>query len=180
MLIKNEREHLSRTLPEWAKVADCWVIGVDDANTDDSVDVIMRHLGHIPGRVVTVHFDGMGPTWTELVIVGVNEYPQCTHGIISDADFAPLNPTTFNKMDLDVRCSKHMYSIWGENMTNERKMDWIYRNIPGAHVTRRTHQILEVPALPDQEVFQTLVGLQVTEQTGGYQDRTPGKMDRYA
>jgi hypothetical protein len=42
MLIKNEREHLDRTLPKWAKIIDCWIIGVDDANTDDSAEVIMK------------------------------------------------------------------------------------------------------------------------------------------
>ena len=106
-------------------------------------------------------------------------FPQCTHGIISDADFSPLNPERFDKHDLDIRCSKHMFTIWSEGRTSERKMDWIYRNLPGAHVTRRTHQILEAPEMPDQEVFQTLTNLHLTEQTGGYQDRTPGKMERY-
>jgi len=61
-----------------------------------------------------------------------------------------------NKMELDVRCSKHMYTIWTEDHRNERKMDWIYRNIPGAVVKRRTHQILEVPELEGQEVFQMM------------------------
>ena len=46
-----------------------------------------------------------------------------------------------------------------------------YRNMPGAQVKRRTHQILEVPRLPNQEVFQTLVPLNVDEREGGYQDR---------
>jgi len=178
MLIKNEREHLDRTLPRWAKIIDCWIIGVDDANTDDSREVIMKHLGHIPGHIVTVHFDGMGPTWSILVKEGVIHYPQCTHGIIADADFAPIN-LDFDKMDLDIRCSKHMYTIWTQDHKHERRMDWIYRNVHGAHVARRTHQILEVPVLPDQEVFQTLVNLHIEERAGGYQDRTPGKMERY-
>jgi len=65
-----------------------------------------------------------------------------------------------------------------QDAKNERKMDWIYRNIPGASVHRRTHQILEVPEIPYQEVFQTLVDLPVSEQEGGYQDRTPGKNER--
>ncbi len=42
----------------------------DDANTDDSEAVIKRHLGHIPGQIVVVHFDGIGPTWTKLVDIG--------------------------------------------------------------------------------------------------------------
>lgn len=71
MLIKNERDHLDRTLPKWAKIIDCWIIGVDDANTDDSEAIIMKHLGHIPGKIVTVKFDGMGPTWTQLVKEGM-------------------------------------------------------------------------------------------------------------
>ena len=40
---------------QWAKLADYWVIGIDDANTDSSAEVVRRHLGHIPGRLVTVY-----------------------------------------------------------------------------------------------------------------------------
>jgi hypothetical protein len=61
MLIKNEAGHLDRTLPKWAKIIDYWIVGVDDANTDNSEEVIRKHLGHIPGEIVIVHFDGMGP-----------------------------------------------------------------------------------------------------------------------
>lgn len=178
MLIKNEREHLDRTLPRWAAIIDYWIIGVDDANTDDSSEVIQKHLGHIPGQIVVVHFDGMGPTWSILVKEGLRLYPQATHGIIADADFAPRR-SVMNKMDLDLRCSKHMFTIWTQDGRNERKMDWIYRNIEGATVKRRTHQILEVPVLPRQEVFQTLVDLPVEEREGGYQDRSGKKAQKY-
>lgn len=34
---------------------------------------------------------------------------------------------------------------------------------------RRTHQTVEVPALPNQEVFQTLINLPIEERSGGYQ-----------
>jgi tetratricopeptide (TPR) repeat protein len=178
MLTKNEAEHLDRTLPAWAKIIDYWIIGIDDANSDNSEEVIQKHLGHIPGATVVVKFDGMGPTWSILVEEGLKRYPEATHGIIADADFKPMSDK-LDKMQLDIRCSKHMYTVWTETHDNERKMDWIYRNIPGAVVKRRTHQTLEVPELPNQEVFQTLIDLAVEERTGGYQDRTPGKNKRY-
>lgn len=178
MLIKNEEQHLDRTLPKWAKVIDYWIIGVDDHNTDHSPQIIIKHLGHIPGHIVIVPFDGMGPTWSILVQHSVDYFPNATHGIIADADFAPMKDH-LDKMELDIRCSKHMYTIWAEDHRNERKMDWIYRNIWGAKVNRRTHQTLEVPELKDQEVFQTLIDLPVDEREGGYQDRTPGKNERY-
>eukprot|EP00808_Paulinella_micropora_P021361 g66102.t1 len=178
MLTKNEAEHLDRTLPKWKKIIDCWIIGIDDANTDNSEEIIAKHLKGIPGETVVVHFDGMGPTWSQLVQVGIKKYPLCTHGIIADADYMPMK-STLNKMELDVRCSKHMYTIWTQDHKNERKMDWIYRNIPGAMVKRRTHQIVEVPELPDQEVFQTLIDLPIEEREGGYGDRTGKKSQRY-
>lgn len=168
MLIKNEREHLDRTLPQWAKVIDYWIIGVDDANTDGSEDVIQKHLGHIPGHIVIVNFDGMGPTWSILVNEGIIHYPEATHGIMSDADFMPLKPESFDKYQLDIRCSKHMYVIWTEDHSSERKMDWIYRNIPGVIIKRRTHQTIEAPPLRGQTVFQTLVDLPIEERAGGY------------
>jgi tetratricopeptide (TPR) repeat protein len=155
MLIKNEEAHLARTLPKWAKLPiDAWIIGVDDNNTDSSVEVIRRELGHIPGRIVTVHFDGMGPTWTKLVEAGWQYYPNITHGILADADFAPTDETLraggFDKRELDVRCSKHIYTIVSadRSRTNSRKLDWIYRNMPGVTVKRRTHQSLHAPSMP--------------------------------
>jgi tetratricopeptide (TPR) repeat protein len=178
MLIKNEAEHLERTLPRWAKIIDYWIIGVDDANTDESPEIIKKYLGHIPGEIVIVNFDGMGPTWTQLVKHGLKHYPNATHGIIADADFMPMQDT-LDKYQLDIRCSKHMYTIYTEDHQHNRKMDWIYRNIEGAEVKRRVHQTLEVPALPNQEVFQTLIDLNIEEREGGYQDRSGNKMRRY-
>lgn len=55
----------------------------------------------------------------------------------------------------------------------------VYRNIPGARITRRTHQVVEVPPLPDQEVFQTLLNLPLDERAGGYGDRSGNKQERY-
>jgi hypothetical protein len=54
MLIKDEAQHLRRTLPKWAKVIDYWIVGVDDANTDESAEIIKQYLGHIPGEIVIV------------------------------------------------------------------------------------------------------------------------------
>ena len=54
MLIKNEAYHLDRSLPKWAPLIDYWIIGVDDKNTDNSEEIIKKHLGHIPGQTVCV------------------------------------------------------------------------------------------------------------------------------
>jgi glycosyltransferase involved in cell wall biosynthesis len=54
MLIKNEAEHLRRTLPRWAQIVDYWLVGVDDANTDESPEIIKQYLGHLPGEIVIV------------------------------------------------------------------------------------------------------------------------------
>lgn len=178
MLVKNEEVHLNRTLPLWAKMIDAWIIGVDENNTDQSIEVIERHLGHLPGHIVTLPFNGMGPTWSVLVKEGLHEYPTITHGILADADFTPLG-SRLDRHQLDVRCSKHMYTIINSDRTSSRLMDWIYRNIAHVNVTRRTHQTLNAPALPDQQVFQTLVSLTIEEHEGGYGDRTGQKDLRY-
>ena len=127
---------------------------------------------------VVVKFDGMGPTWTELVQKGLELYPQASHGILSDADFTP--ETKFlDKRQLKRECSKHMYKIKSPDGGTVRNMDWIYRNIPGAKVERRTHQSLNVPAIPGQTVYQTLIDIVVQEHEGGYQDRTGNKSATY-
>ena len=178
MLTKNEAEHLDRTLPQWAKIIDAWIIGIDEENTDNSPEIIKKHLGHLPGEIVVVHFDGIGPTWNILMQHGIKNYPNITHGIIADADFRPMQDK-LNKMELDVRCSKLMFTIFTEDKLNHRLLDWIYRNIEGATVSRRTHQMINVPKIPGQPVFQKLINLKVDEQTGGYQDRTGKKFYNY-
>jgi hypothetical protein len=45
-----------------------------------------------------VHFDGMGPTWTILVKKGLELFPNITHGIVADADFAPMSASTSFKV----------------------------------------------------------------------------------
>jgi hypothetical protein len=128
--------------------------------------------------MVTVHFDGMGPTWTVLVQEGLKRFPNITHGIIADADFRPM-VASFDKMELDIRCSKHLFTMYTPEHNNRRKLDWIYRNVPGARVERRTHQSVVVPPLPQQEVFITEVtSLSLDEAAGGYQDRTGGNLGK--
>jgi tetratricopeptide (TPR) repeat protein len=159
-------------------VIDYWIIGVDDANSDASEEVIRECLGAIPGSIVIVHFDGMGPTWTELMEEGLRLYPEATHGILSDADFMPLQDT-FDRSSLDPTCSKHMYRIWDESHSTSREMDWIYRNIEGARVERRAHQIIIVPEMPGQANFMTHVPLVLSEKSGGYGDRSGRKHENY-
>ena len=187
MLSKNEAEHFRRTLPVWAKIIDYWVIGIDELTTDDSVAVVHEILGHIPGKIVTIRgFDGMGPSWSELVRAGYESFPQATHGIVADADFAPLNAAAFDKNELDIRASKLSYTMSTENHQHHRALDWIYRNVKGAHVARRTHQQVKVPSLPDQATHGDAYRLHVNslpcdERTGGFQDRTGSskKWSRY-
>lgn len=178
MLIKNEEEHLKRSLPEWAKIVDYWIVGVDSNNTDNSPAVIQKYLGHIPGEMVTVDFDGMGKTWTKLVRYGLSHYPQATHGIMSDADFTPLTGT-WKRSELDLTASKHFFVVIEADRSGTRTMDWIYRNIPGVEVLRRTHQILVVPKIPGQREYAKELSLHVQEHAAGFQDRAGNKSGRY-
>jgi hypothetical protein len=198
MLIKNEAEHLRRTLPKWAEIVDYWLVGVDDANTDESVDIINQYLGHLPGEIVTVHFDGMGPTWSQVMEVGINKYPEADFGVLADADHEPAGQ--WDKTLLDPTCSRMYYTIWMSDRGTKRTLDWMYRNIPGAKVHRRTHQYLMVPSIPNQaqyacwsyvyelsvycfrfvsltffSIFLPSRNFEMTEQTGGYQDRSGKK-----
>jgi len=180
MVIKNEREHLERSLPKWAPLVDYWLIGVDDKNTDGSEEVIQKTLGHIPGEIYNVTFDGMGPALTQLVKRGLERYPNATHGVLADADFTPIStPLDWSKHELDLTTSKHSFTIWNEKGKEWRKMDWIYRNIPGVHVIRRTHQTVEVPSIPGQLRYTKEITFQVREYTGGYQDRSGNKQQTY-
>ncbi len=47
--------------------------------------------------------------------MGLKNYPEATHGIIVDADMMPMQDT-LDKMQLDIRCSKHMYALQEEGV----------------------------------------------------------------
>jgi hypothetical protein len=100
----------------------------------------MKELGHIPGEIVIVNFDGMGPTWTQLVKVGLKNYPQATHGIIAGADLLPMHDKLdkFDKSKLDMRCSKLVASVWTERNRVETRTALIYRNQPGTRLPLRS------------------------------------------
>jgi hypothetical protein len=127
MIVKNEAARLDTSLPAWAPLIDSWVIGVDRNNTDNTEEIILKHLGNVPGEILIVDFDGMGPTWTKVVQHGLKKYPAVTHGILSDADFTPL-ASTLSKWDLDRSVSKHTFTVLEADGTGTRVMDWIYRH----------------------------------------------------
>ena len=201
MLIKDEEAHLARTLPIWAEIIDYWIIGVDSKNSDASPAVIERELvgRGIPGKMVNVSFDGMGPTWTVLVDEGVASFPDATFGIIADADHAPV-VETFNRDELRYNPAtdgEHarapivlIYSILTETPQGasiRRRIDWMYRNIPGFSVVRRVHQQLHYhnaswtspDDVPAHRYHHRRISLELTERTGSYQDRVLGAVGKW-
>ena len=81
---------------------------------------------------------------------------------------------TFDKNELDIKASKHFFVIISPDGQTRRSMNWIYRNIPGAKILRRTHQIVQVPEI-DGKMYQPRLKFVVSEKGGGYQDRSGKK-----
>jgi hypothetical protein len=46
-------------------------------------------------------------------------------------------------------------------------------------VHRRTHQYMEVPAIPNQRQYQCWSNFEIEERNGGYQDRSGKKNEKY-
>jgi hypothetical protein len=181
MLIKDEAENLRRSLPRWAKLIDYFIIGVDDANSDDSVAIIKQYLGHLPGEICEVHFDGIGPTWNAVLQMGILHFPGATHGIAADADFTPIH-SALDRNALSLRENTLRFLAWDEQQITDRPLDWIYRNIPGARVIRRAHHAVVVPYLPGQRGTLDLIrDLECISYSGGYGDRSGvvSKHERY-
>lgn len=127
---------------------------------------------------MTVHFEGMGPTWSVLVKEGATLFANITHGIVADADQYPTPHTlkTLDKREFDRDASNVVYTIYNPTHNVKRKMDWCYRNIPGVRVRRRTHQSVEVPLLnPETGVYKIVEASTFELEEGeGYQDRKLG------
>ena len=113
----------------WAPLVDAWLIGIDDHNADDTPAVVRAALGRLPGELVTVAFDGMGPTLSRLMRRGLRRFPNATHGVVADADFEPRSG--LDRGRLGGTCSRSTYRILSDGGAESRTSDWIYRNVPG-------------------------------------------------
>lgn len=177
MLVKDEAVHLQRTLPRWKSIIDFWVIGLDEDTSDDSASVIESSLSGTPGEIVKISFDGMGPSWSKVMKRAFELFPEASHGICADADFSPVM-LQFDKSELDMGCSKQSFQVLSPERGDHRYIDWIYRNIEGAQMTKRVHQRLYVPAT-NLKCSRSTVKLFVEESSGGFQDRSGDKPERY-
>lgn len=122
MLVREEEDHLSRTLPLWGSTVDYWVIGLERDNTDHSRELIEKHLGHLPGEIIEVDFVDMGTTWNQVMKFGIDKFPAATHGIMADADFTPTSHLL--KSELDLHCPKQLYTVLSEHESHT--LDWVY------------------------------------------------------
>jgi hypothetical protein len=103
------------------------------------------------------------------------------HGILADADYTPLN-LNFDRSELSLWTSAQLFRVFNEEQTNERQLDWIYRNIPGARVVRRCHHSIQVPPQPGQSTDYYHIdtpGIRLSDRAGGYGDRAGGKQMKY-
>ena len=54
---------------------------------------------------------------------------QATHGIMADADYAPLH-NFYDKNNLNIHASQQMFSLKSYGASRYRRLDWIYRLVP--------------------------------------------------
>ena len=148
MVVYNEYDNLKSNLMEWHPFVDHFVIGVDSRTTDDSITLLNELLGQQDLSYIlhNVTFDGFGPTLTELINLAHETYPEATVGLTADADMRPLKHTFPEKSfrTFDKRCSYFNMTVWSENTTVARTIDWGFRLIPGAKAVRRVHHYITV------------------------------------
>lgn len=77
MIVRDEYNHLQNNLPIWAKMVDCYVIGVDHRNTDDSERAIVDAMKGIPGKVVATPWHGFSSAWNHVINQGVHYVDRC-------------------------------------------------------------------------------------------------------
>eukprot|EP00696_Hemimastix_kukwesjijk_P007002 gnl/Hemi2/188_TR60_c0_g1_i1.p1 gnl/Hemi2/188_TR60_c0_g1~~gnl/Hemi2/188_TR60_c0_g1_i1.p1 ORF type:complete len:505 (+),score=159.57 gnl/Hemi2/188_TR60_c0_g1_i1:30-1517(+) len=179
IIAKNEEVLLERCLPEWAKVVDCWVIGLDGENTDKSEEVIRKHLGHLPGVVVsTGNFTGFGPTWNVPMDKVKELFKEADFVVLSESDWKP-RPETFKWNELDRQIPSYTFTINEKNSQTQKQNNYIYLNKPDVYMLYRAHENLMVPMLPrGQKEYSRLLSFQVDETTGGAMEKL-GKSGKY-
>jgi len=145
---RNEEDNLRKALPEWAKIIDGYVIGVEHDNKDKTRDVIRQELRGIPGEVITVWFDGLGELYTQLIKRAAYLFPNVHFALRSDASFYPLVDTFF-KEDFDPECLEILLQVKETDTNMFKKINYINRNLPQARWTGSFHEQYRTPTLGD-------------------------------
>eukprot|EP00903_Cladosiphon_okamuranus_P016556 g15273.t1 len=152
LIVRDEEESLQKNLPLWRKVADCFVIGVDDRTTDRSVATIHDVIGDGTARFVFFFsFQDFAQARNAVLRSTAHNFPDCSHVIIADADWRP-ELETIDKSELDFGHVSFPFLVWDHSGHTSRLVGWLLRFDEDLRFKYRVHEVLDTRALPSKLV----------------------------
>eukprot|EP00941_MAST-03F_sp_MAST-3F-sp1_P004515 g4515.t1 len=180
MSLKNEEENLRKSLPEWAKIVDAYVLGIDVTNSDDSEAVIKEHLGHLPGVIIPVEFSGLGIIFSQLAMMASLKFPEMHFCLRADASFYP-SVDTFHREELNPAYLKANFNVITDGTVN-KTIDYVFRNLPSARWIGHFHERIRFEMPPEKRdtyQFSTSLNFTVAESAAAGHSARLGSITRH-
>ena len=145
MICRDEEVNFKANLAAWIPVVDYFVFLIDNRTTDNSISTISSILGAAKKdyQIVQYTFTGFGPARTLSLEAAWKHFPQATHVLIADPDWAP-DISTMNISDLDETADVFRFTAYDRNGYTRRKMDWLLKHREGLAMKYHLHEVLAI------------------------------------
>jgi hypothetical protein len=161
MMIRDEAVNLKVNLPLWAKVADSFVLLVDNRTVDQSKEVIANVLTEAKKKFIVLdyQFQGFGQSRTLSLQSAWKYYANASHVLIADPDWKP-DLATINLQDLDNTADVFRFTVFDRNGkldililklsklitlgVTRRRMDWLLLHRAGLKMRYSLHEVLDI------------------------------------
>ena len=125
-------EVLEESLPEWAQLADYWLVGLPggregSVRAAEVARVVEYHLDHLPGALIDLPAEGetdeavaveSRPTPLGLLVAdGIERFPQAHYGMLARHDWVPFEPEKLRKARWARTCVSHPALLWEVSVT---------------------------------------------------------------
>ena len=110
------------------------MFAVDSRTVDDTLVAIKDSIpSQIPRHIFSYTFDGFGNSRTLVFTKAYETMPWCTHVMVIDPDWKPLQNSFDTTVLEDERFSCYQFKIWDRSGITTRNCNWLMRHVKGLY-----------------------------------------------
>jgi len=145
-MVRDESLNIRTNLPLWGSLFSGYVFAVDSRTVDDTILAIAESVPPgSPRHVFGYRFDGFGNSRTEVFGEAYRTMPWCSHVMVIDPDWQPLQSEFDTEPLRDGSKSGYQFKIWDRSGITTRNCNWLMRHVEGLYFDYYVHEFLRFP-----------------------------------